>query len=65
MTDIKNDRHAQAEIFAQKMKRLREIEWLESRLIEISGRRGYEAEEEEITAKLRELRNSDSAACRE
>lgn len=65
MTDKKSAKHEQAQIFAQTMKRLRDIDWIESRLIEISGRRGYEAEEKELTAKLRELRNSDVAACRE
>lgn len=57
MTDIKNDKHAQAEIFAQKMMEQRDIQWLENRLIEISGRPGYEAEEKEIKEDLRKLRS--------
>lgn len=57
MTDIKNDKHAQAEIFAQKMMEQRDIQWLESRLIEISGRPGYEAEEQEIKEQLHSLRS--------
>lgn len=57
MTDIKNDKHAQAEIFAQRQKQLRDISWLENRLIEISGRPGYEQEEKEIKEDLRKLKS--------
>ena len=57
MTDIKNDKHAQAELFAANMKKQRDIQWLENRLISISGRPGYEAEEQEIKAELQKLRS--------
>ena len=43
MTDKKSAKHEQAEIFAQTMKRLREIEWLESSLIELSRRGVHDA----------------------
>ncbi len=53
---MKNDKKAQAEIFAQRMKRQRDIQWLENRLIEISGKPGYEQEEKETVEQLRQLR---------
>lgn len=57
MTDIKNDKHEQAKIFADNMKKQRDVAWLEQRLIEISGRPGYEAEEDEIKKQLRSFRS--------
>ena len=46
----------QAELFAANMKRQRDIEWLEQRLIRISGLREYEEEEQEIKKQLRQLK---------
>lgn len=53
---MKNDKKVQAKIFAQNMKRQRDIQWLENRLIEISGRPGYELEEKETIEQLSNLK---------